>query len=75
MDEQTLCQIRQTLKKAQTDTGDFFALNNVHQRIQILYGESYGLRIESQPQQGTRVQIVLPKTLPQNSISSGMGWR
>lgn len=36
-------------------------LSNVHQRIKLLYGESYGLSITSQEQVGTSVSIILPK--------------
>lgn len=65
--------IRLTLSKAQTDAGRYFALNNVHQRIQILYGEAYGLEVESEVGKGTLVRINLPKTPPKNGISAGMG--
>ncbi len=44
------------LKKA-TKTG--FAITNVHKRIQMLYGEEYGVTITSTPGQGTQVQIKL----------------
>ncbi|MFC4620309.1 sensor histidine kinase [Camelliibacillus cellulosilyticus] len=60
IDEQTL----QTLltdhrsKDDKTDTG--IGLKNVHQRIQMVFGEGYGLKIESQKQVGTKVKIVLP---------------
>lgn len=36
------------------------ALYNIHRRIQLLYGEGYGLSIESAPGAGSRVTIVLP---------------
>ena len=65
--------IRLTLSKAQTDAGRYFALNNVHQRIQILYGEAYGLEVESEVGKVTLVRINLPKTPPKNGISAGMG--
>ncbi|MDY3918995.1 MAG: histidine kinase [Candidatus Limivivens sp.] len=32
----------------------------VHKRIQILYGESYGLTISSRPGEGTKVRICMP---------------
>lgn len=35
-------------------------LRNVHQRIQLIYGEEYGLSIESQEGIGTRVRFTLP---------------
>lgn len=35
-------------------------LNLVHKRIQIRYGEQYGLKIECQPEKYTLVKIILP---------------
>lgn len=35
---------------------------NVQKRIKLLYGETYGLKIESVLNEGTCIQIVLPKT-------------
>lgn len=33
---------------------------NVHRRIQMVYGENYGLRIESMAEQGTKMIMVMP---------------
>jgi len=38
------------------------ALTNIHKRIQLLYGNDYGLNIYSTPNQGTDVEIILPAT-------------
>jgi two-component system sensor histidine kinase YesM len=35
-------------------------IKNVHQRIRLYYGEDYGLKINSQLNQGTKVEIFLP---------------
>lgn len=35
-------------------------INNVHNRIQLLFGSSYGVRIESEPGYGTSIRITLP---------------
>ncbi|WP_167955220.1 sensor histidine kinase [Anaerosporobacter faecicola] len=35
-------------------------LYNIYQRIQLCYGKEYGLNIESAPDQGTTVSIILP---------------
>lgn len=35
-------------------------LINVHHRIRLIFGEPYGLRIESSAESGTRVFITLP---------------
>ncbi|HZJ57935.1 MAG TPA: sensor histidine kinase [Clostridia bacterium] len=36
------------------------ALRNIHNRIQLLYGDGYGLRIESEEDEGTCVIVCLP---------------
>lgn len=38
-----------------------FGLHNVHQRIKLFYGESYGVRIDSVAGEGTTVTITIPK--------------
>ena len=35
-------------------------LSNVRQRLDLLYGESYSLTIESEPGAGTVVRILIP---------------
>ncbi|MDR0951367.1 MAG: sensor histidine kinase [Oscillospiraceae bacterium] len=40
--------------------GSGIALRNVHRRIQVYYGEKYGLEIQSEPDEGTTVRIHLP---------------
>jgi two-component system sensor histidine kinase YesM len=35
-------------------------VKNVHERIKLLYGESYGVTVTSQPGQGTKVKIRIP---------------
>ena len=42
--------------------GSGIGLRNVHQRIQLYFGEAYGLKIESEPDEGTIIRIHLPKT-------------
>lgn len=41
-------------------TNESIGLVNVNQRIQLFYGESYGLQISSTPGKGTRIEILLP---------------
>lgn len=41
------------------DSG-LFALHNIHERIQLRYGEAYGERFYSRPGRGTRVELRLP---------------
>ena len=40
--------------------GNGVGLLNVHHRIQLLFGESYGIQVESEPDAGTKVMIFLP---------------
>ena len=48
--------------------GSGVGIINVHKRIQIRFGENYGLEIESEPDEGTVMRIHLPYTLytPEN---------
>lgn len=46
-------------------------ISNVNRRIQILYGETYGLHIESVPGQGTTVTVTLPPVLNKEVPSCG----
>lgn len=48
----------------QRNTG--IALPNIHKRIQLLYGEEYGVNVYSTPGQGTDVEITIP-------VNSGTG--
>lgn len=43
--------------------GSGIGLRNVHQRIQLYFGDAYGLKITSEPDVGTRVSIHLPMKL------------
>ncbi|WP_058308845.1 sensor histidine kinase [Gracilibacillus massiliensis] len=47
-----------TKEKRQLFSG--IGVKNVHERIQLLYGKDYGVEIESEPFQGTKVLIKLP---------------
>ena len=40
--------------------GTNIAIYNTHKRLQILYGENYGLKYSSTPGQGTEVEIRIP---------------
>ncbi len=40
--------------------GSGVGLINVHKRIQLRFGTEYGLRIYSEPDEGTRVELHLP---------------
>jgi len=38
----------------------------VHERLKLLYGETYGVRIQSRPGEGTTVTIELPYRTSKN---------
>lgn len=46
-----------------TSGGTNIAIYNTHRRLQILYGEKYGLTYFSEPGKGTEVQIRIPASL------------
>lgn len=58
MDTAQLQAIQYALEK--TQMAQSFGLFNVHQRIKLTYGSPYGLRLESQLNQGTKVIVTLP---------------
>jgi two-component system sensor histidine kinase YesM len=52
--------INRCLAGEQTSVKIGIGLRNVHRRIQLYYGESYGLSIKSQPGRGTEVTVRIP---------------
>lgn len=55
-----ICKTLLTDHKRIRSKGSGIGLRNVHERIQLYYGETYGLTIFSEPDVGTTVQIHLP---------------
>jgi two-component system sensor histidine kinase YesM len=47
-----------TKRKQQMFSG--IGVRNVHERIQLIYGEQYGVEISSELGEGTKVRITLP---------------
>jgi sensor histidine kinase YesM len=43
------------------ETGNSIGLFNINARLKMLYGEEYGLYIESKPEEGTRVYLTIPR--------------
>lgn len=62
MNRERLEQVRQSLAAGSDDqeADHGFGLRNVHQRIQLHYGDRYGLELASESGQGTTVAIRLP---------------
>ncbi|MNK46516.1 putative sensor-like histidine kinase [compost metagenome] len=62
MSEEQLQQVHSSLSnwKDDLESDHGFGLRNVHQRIQLYYGEEYGLMMSSMEGYGTTVNIRLP---------------
>lgn len=43
---------------------DGIGISNVNERLRVLYGEDFGLRITSQEGQGTKIRIDVPEVVP-----------
>lgn len=74
IDWDTLVSMRQALEQTGTGTdrnekrGNGIALSNVNQRIQLAFGNRYGLRLYSTTGIGTDVEIWLPKKVDRNDL-------
>ncbi|NRD76967.1 sensor histidine kinase [Bacillus sp. BRMEA1] len=58
MDEDLEGDLPDTKRKQQLFSG--IGVRNVHERIQLIYGEPYGVNISSKPGEGTKIRIILP---------------
>ncbi|QJD82028.1 sensor histidine kinase [Cohnella herbarum] len=61
MSSERLEEVREYLRSGVQSSNQIFALSNVNNRIKHYYGENYGLQIYSQPDQGTTLEVTLPK--------------
>ncbi|OJG92610.1 hypothetical protein RV15_GL003035 [Enterococcus silesiacus] len=52
-----------TLKQHYSGLG----LRNIHERIQLLYGEKYGLKIQTAPGEGTSIKLLMPINHPKKT--------
>lgn len=52
------------LKEVLAETSSNIGIKNVDKRIKLLYGNRYGIEIESVPELGTRVKLVIPCRMP-----------
>ena len=48
-----------------------FGLQNVQQRLQLVYGTNAGLHIESEWEEGTRITVVIPDIIKTHSEKEG----
>ena len=58
MDEETLRRVLAPSDEISPSGG--YGIRNVQQRIRLLYGDAYGIRMESSPGEGTTVRIKIP---------------
>ena len=65
MNYYTLGKIRKALREGIHSENDHIGINNVNQRITILYGEPYGVSIRSEEGKGTCITICFPAEIPQ----------
>jgi two-component system, sensor histidine kinase YesM len=63
MSDETLQSVRRNLNRQEAvDGGPNIGIVNVHQRIVHLFGQEFGVEIQSQPGMGTEVRIRIPMT-------------
>lgn len=62
MDEEKLRTVKRSLDLDHGENSDAgsFGMSNVHQRIQLYYGNKYGLQINSTINEGTQVSVTIP---------------
>jgi len=62
MDRETLQKLNDVIHLGAPDSGQRHGvgLRNVHRRIQLMYGEEYGLNVKSSPGKGTFVEVFVP---------------
>ena len=58
----TAKQREEILKKERSDSSGI-GIKNVNDRIKIFFGESYGIQIDSEPDEGTTIRIRFPKIM------------
>ncbi|MDU1412062.1 MAG: sensor histidine kinase [Clostridium sp.] len=64
MDNHTLAELTNSINNKTSDSG--YGLYNVNQRIKLVYGDSYGIEIQSKINEGTIVTIKLPANNKEN---------
>jgi len=48
---------------AETEATEHIGLGNVHQRLQLMFGPTYDMQVESREQEGTRIVMKIPKSM------------
>ncbi len=65
MSEDKLKEIKENLNDTRKLNRSNIGLSNVNQRIKLLYGDDYGLTVESEEHKGTKVTIEIPEDIRQ----------
>ena len=71
MDEQTIQKALSGASKPSPDSMNGIGVSNVHQRLRLVYGEKYGLHIESEVGKFTRMILHIPKEEASANAVSG----
>ncbi|MBQ4517549.1 MAG: sensor histidine kinase [Clostridia bacterium] len=61
MTEEELEILHRDLQDSKELTGQHIGIRNVNQRIKLVFGENYGLSVDSKKGEGTQVQVLIPK--------------
>lgn len=61
IEPEMLRQLKACLTDDNAERGDHFGIMNVHERIRLIYGDQYGISIESQVEKGTTVLLRFPR--------------
>ncbi len=76
MDRETLLKLQEKLSSAPQEAqwvekkqGDGVAMQNVNNRLKLLYGEEFGLTVSSTPGIGTEVRLVIPLIIREEKSS------
>lgn len=72
MDAARLTTVRAQLEEEAPRDRRSIGLANVHKRLKLYYGPTYGVSIASTPGEGTRVTLTLPRTLRVEGVVEGV---
>lgn len=70
MEEEELNRLQAEIEKPCKETEKGFGLANVNERIRMNFGMEYGMKIESEKGQGTKVSIVVPAVKLNEELAS-----
>lgn len=58
IEKEKLHELRKRLKDKELNIGNHIGIYNVHRRIQLIYGDNYGIKVQSSERWGTIVKLV-----------------